>query len=95
LLAGIKASKAAGIAKDDDERKEFLTAESMGFSMAMAEKICDVCELEEGRRPETAWDFIQGITAVARRAPNNDTRLDMERKAQKLMQRAAKDAQLV
>jgi hypothetical protein len=40
-------------------------------------------------RPESVFDFVQGITAVARDKPHQDARLDMEAKAKKLMDRAA------
>ena len=54
------------VAKDDDERKQFLTADALGFSMKRALEIIETHEREEGRKPETAWDFVNGITAVAR-----------------------------
>ena len=44
---------------------------------------------EEGRPPESIFDFVQGITAVARDKPHQDARLDMEAKAKKLLDRAA------
>ena len=44
---------------------------------------------EEGRPPESIFDFVQGITAVARDKPHQDARLDMEGKAKKLLDRAA------
>jgi hypothetical protein len=33
------------------------------------------------------FDFVQGITAVARSKPQQDARLDMEGKAKKLLER--------
>ena len=44
---------------------------------------------EEGRPPESIFDFVQGITAVARDKPHQDARLDLEAKAKKLLDRAA------
>jgi len=44
---------------------------------------------EESRRPESIFDFVQGITAVARDKPHQDARLDMEAKAKKLLDRIA------
>jgi hypothetical protein len=38
---------------------------------------------------ESIFDFVQGITAVARDKPHQDARLDMEAKAKKLLDRAA------
>jgi len=44
---------------------------------------------EEGRPPESLFDFVQGITALARAKSHQDSRLDLENKAKKLMERAA------
>jgi hypothetical protein len=43
---------------------------------------------EEGRPPESVFDFVQGITAVARSKPQQDARLVMEGKAKVLLERA-------
>lgn len=42
---------------------------------------------EEQRKPETIYDFVQGITALARTKANQDVRLDLEGKARKLMEK--------
>ena len=42
---------------------------------------------EEGRPPESIFDFVQGITALARDKAHQDARLDMEGKAKKLLDR--------
>ena len=44
---------------------------------------------EEGRPPEIVFDFVQGITAVARDKPHQDARLDMELKAKRLLDQVA------
>ncbi|OIQ93468.1 hypothetical protein GALL_245330 [mine drainage metagenome] len=41
------------------------------------------------RPPESLFDFVQGITALARAKSHQDSRLDLENKAKKLMERAA------
>lgn len=51
-------------------------------------KVIETVLAEEGRSPESIFDFVQGITAVARDKPHQDARLDME-KAKKLLDRAA------
>ena len=43
---------------------------------------------EEGRPPESIYDFVQGITALARAKPHQDSRLDLENKARKLLEQA-------
>ncbi len=40
---------------------------------------------EEGRPPESVFDFVQGITAMARNKPHQDARLELEGKAAKLL----------
>jgi len=44
---------------------------------------------EEGRKPESVFDFVQGITAIARHKNHQDARLDLEARAKKLLDRAA------
>ena len=40
---------------------------------------------EEGHPPASIFDFVQGITALARDKPHQDARLDLEGKASKLL----------
>jgi hypothetical protein len=40
---------------------------------------------EEGRLPESAFDFVQGITALARNKPHQDARLELEGRASTLL----------
>ena len=44
---------------------------------------------EEGRPPESVFDFVQGITALARGKPHQDARLELEHHAKRLLDRAA------
>ena len=75
------------VAHKDEERTEFLRRR--GFSKAETGKIIDAVLAEEGRPPESIFDFVQGITAVARDKPHQDARLELEGKAKKLLDRAA------
>jgi hypothetical protein len=43
---------------------------------------------EEGHPPESLYDFVQGITAVARLRPHQDDRLEFEGRARKLLETA-------
>jgi len=43
---------------------------------------------EDGRPPESVFDFVQGITALARTKPHQDVRLELEGKAKLLLERA-------
>ena len=60
-----------------------------GFSKAATTTIIDTVLAEEGRPPESVFDFVQGITAVARNKPQQDARLEMETRAKKLLESAA------
>ncbi|KAB1089226.1 DUF932 domain-containing protein [Neorhizobium galegae] len=87
FVNGIKAARERIVAKTDEDRTDFLRRR--GFSKAETGKIIDTVLAEEGRPPESIFDFVQGITAVARDKPHQDARLDMEAKAKKLLDRAA------
>ena len=87
FVNGIKAARERIVARTDEDRSDFLR--NRGFSKAETGKIIDRVLAEEGRPPESIFDFVQGITAVARDKPHQDARLDMEGKAKKLLDRAA------
>ena len=83
FMAGIKASRERIVARTDDDRDSFLRKQ--GFSKAETAKIVSTVLNEEGRPPESIFDFVQGITAVARSRPHQDARLELEGKAAKLL----------
>ncbi|PSJ57439.1 DUF932 domain-containing protein [Kumtagia ephedrae] len=87
FVNGIKAARERIVARTDEDRTDFLRRR--GFAKAETGKIIDTVLAEEGRPPESIFDFVQGITAVARDKPHQDARLDMEAKAKKLLDRAA------
>jgi hypothetical protein len=87
FVNGIKAARDRIVARTDDERTEFLR--KRGFGKSETAKIIDTVLAEEGRKPESIFDFVQGITAVARDKPHQDARLDLEAKAKKLLDRVA------
>lgn len=87
FVNGIKAARERIVAHSDEDRTEFLRRR--GFSKAETAKVINAVLAEEGRPPESIFDFVQGITAVARDKPHQDARLDMEAKAKKLLDRAA------
>ena len=60
-----------------------------GFSKAETGRIVETVLTEEGRRPESFFDFVQGITAVARSKPQQDARLAMEGNARALLEKVA------
>ncbi len=87
FVAGIKAARETIIARKDEDRESFLR--KRGFTKAETGKIIETVLQEEGRPPESIFDFVQGITAHARSKANQDTRLDLETKARKLLESAA------
>jgi hypothetical protein len=87
FVNGIRAAREKVVARSDDDRTEFLR--KRGFSKTETAKIIDIVLTEEGHKPESVFDFVQGITAVARNKPHQDARLDLEAKAKKLLDQAA------
>ena len=84
FIAGIKAARERIVARNDEDREGFLR--KRGFSLAETGKIVETVLSEEGRKPESIFDFVQGITALARTKTNPDARPDLEGKAKKLME---------
>jgi len=87
FINGIKAARERIVARSDEDRIEFLR--KRGFSKSETAKVIETVLAEEGHKPESIFDFVQGITAVARNKPHQDARLDLEARAKKLLNRAA------
>jgi hypothetical protein len=86
FIEGIRAAREKIVARSDEDRTDFL--KKRGFSKAETAKIVETVLAEEGRPPESVFDFVQGITAVARGKPQQDARLTMETRAKVLLERA-------
>lgn len=87
FVAGIKAARERIVARTDDDRESFLR--KRGFSKAETGKIIETVLSEEGRPPESIFDFVQGMTAHARTKPHQDSRLELEAKAKTLLEKAS------
>ena len=87
FINGVKAARERIVAKTDEDRTDFLR--HRGFSKAETGKIIETVLAEEGHPPSSIFDFVQGITAIAREKTHQDARLDMETKAKKMLDRAA------
>src|SRR5690606_31261435 len=85
FVNGIKAARHQIVARTDEDRDDFLR--KRGFSRPESAKIIEKVLLEEGRPPESIFDFVQGITRLARDKTQQDARLDMEGRAKKLLDR--------
>ena len=83
FMAGIKALRKRIVARKDEDRERFLRKQ--GFSKPETAKIIATVLDEEGRPPESIFDFVQGITALARSKTHQDARLELEGKASKLL----------
>ncbi|NEK20294.1 DUF932 domain-containing protein [Rhizobium leguminosarum] len=87
FVAGIRAARERIVACNDEDRQTFLRRR--GFSKSETGKIIETVLSEEGRPPESIFDFVQGITALSRDKTNQDTRLELEGKAKKLLEQAS------
>ena len=87
FIEGIRAAREKIVARSDEDRTDFLR--KRGFSKAETAKIVDTVLAEEGRPPESVFDFVQGITAVARSKPQQDARLGMETRAKTLLEKVS------
>jgi len=85
-VAGIKAARERIVARTDEDRESFLR--KRGFSKSDTTKIIETVLGEENHKPESIFDFVQGITALARTKSHQDARLELEGKAKRLMERA-------
>ncbi|WP_411961765.1 DUF932 domain-containing protein [Mesorhizobium sp. ES1-6] len=86
FIAGIKAAREKIVASSDDDRENFLR--KRGFSKGETGKIVESVLQEEGRPPESIFDFVQGMTAHARTKSHQDSRLELEGKAKALLEKA-------
>ncbi len=87
FVAGIKAARDRIVARTDEDREAFLRRR--GFGKSETAKVIATVLDEEGHPPESLFDFVQGITALARTKPHQDGRLELEGKAGALLERAS------
>ncbi|MCL4068919.1 hypothetical protein M3484_20370 [Pseudomonas sp. GX19020] len=85
FINGIKAARQQIVARTEEDRETFLR--KRGFSKAETGKIIETVLKEEGHPPASIFDFVQGITRLAREKTQQDARLDLESKAKKLLDR--------
>ncbi|HVH76564.1 MAG TPA: DUF932 domain-containing protein [Stellaceae bacterium] len=85
FIKGILSARAHLVASSDDDRTAFLR--DKGFSKPETAKIIAAVIEQEGHPPESVFDFVQGITAVARGREHQDARLELEHRAKRLLDR--------
>ncbi len=83
FINGIKAAREKIVARNDEDRSDFLRIR--GFSKAETATIIETVLAEEGRSPASVFDFVQGITAVARGKAHQDARVEYEGRASQLL----------
>ena len=86
FVAGIKAARERIVARTDEDRESFLR--KSGFSKSETSKVIEIVLGEENRKPESIFDFVQGISALARGKAHQDARLELEGRAKRLLERA-------
>jgi hypothetical protein len=87
IVSKVGAAKATIVAREDDDRKQFLT--DRGFSKRQTKDILETVLGQDNKAAESIWDFCQGITAYARDIPHQDARIDVERIAGRLMDKVS------
>jgi hypothetical protein len=85
FIAGVRAAREQIVARKDEDREAFLR--KRGSSKGETAKVIAAVLNEEGHPPASVFDFVQGITAVARAKSHQDARLELESKAKILMER--------
>lgn len=85
FINGIRQARERIVARSDEDRSQFLKAR--GFSRSESNRIIETVLAEEGKPPESIFDFVQGITALARTKTHQDVRLDLETRAKRLLDR--------
>lgn len=86
FIDGIKTARERIVARTDEDRASFLR--NRGFSRSDTQQIIARVLGEEGHPPASLYDFVNGITAVARTKSHQDSRLELEGKARGLLKRA-------
>jgi hypothetical protein len=86
FITSIRSARETIVARDDETRSDFLR--KRGFSKAETAAIIETVLAEEGRPPASVFDFVQGITAVARGKAHQDARLEMEGRAKTALRAA-------
>lgn len=78
------------VARDDDERDEYLGR--FRFNQKQRKEILETVAREEGHPAESVYDFVQGVTAFARKIDHQDERVSVERVSAKMLKPVAVEA---
>ncbi len=83
FITGVRAAREKIVARKDADRETFLR--QRGFSKPETKKVIATVLNEEGHPPASIFDFVQGITALARSKAHQDARLELEGRAARLL----------
>ena len=83
FIQGVQQARERIVARTDEDRETFLR--KRGFSKGETSRIIATVLGEEGHPPASIYDFVQGITALARTRPHQDARLELEGRAARLL----------
>lgn len=89
LVDGVNKAKENVLPTDRPEQIRWVIRET-GITQARAAAVLNAVELEEGHPATSVWDVAQGLTAVARRIPRQDERIQLERTAKTLLDAVTK-----
>lgn len=89
LVRVVKAAAAKSIGDTEKDAREWLR--DQGFTALLAQQAYTRAE-EENEDPRTVWGIVQGLTATARDIEHTDERVDLERRAGKLLDKVAVQA---
>src|SRR5260221_4597837 len=85
-IAGIKAARERIVARNEEDRETFLC--KRGFCKSETSKIIQTVLHEEGRPPDSLFDFVHAISALGRSKAHQEARLQLEGRAKRLLERA-------
>jgi hypothetical protein len=74
FIQGVWQARERVVARTDKDRETFLR--KRGFTKGETARIIATVLGEEGHPPASIYDFVQGITALARTGPHQDARLE-------------------
>ena len=87
LVDQVEKTKQTVVAQDDQKAIDFLN--NRGLSRTLARDAMERVMNEEGTHMRTAWDMVQGVTAVARDYKVAEDRVDLEKTAGAIFVKAA------
>jgi hypothetical protein len=84
VIAGIRKAKALEVGRTDNDVMDWIAKQ--GFTPSFSKRVYETAMAEEGRCA-SVWDVANGLTAVARGIQHTDTRVDLERRAGRIIEK--------